>query len=150
MAHLSFLILTLKHRNNRVDINIPNYLLAGWSAWLNADFSNHTLLNPQLRQCYIPVVSPNPCGFRNEQKAILLFQHACGAAPDHIPALRWDSTGSSQLQVWIQQSHAKPCMGHQGRKSKAGSDHPPFHMENTWPSAPSASPATATMQEMHF
>lgn len=148
MAHLSFLILILKHRNNKVDINIPNYLLAGWNAWLNADFSNHTLLNPQLRQCYIPVVSPNPCGSRNEQKAILLFLHTCGAAPDHIPALNCDSTGSLSAPGL---DTAKPCKtlhGTSGKEVQGRVRH--TLVENTWPSAPSASPATATMQEMHF
>lgn len=147
MAHLSFLILTLKHRNNEVDINIPSYLLPDWKAWLNADFSNPALLNLQPSQWHIPITSLNPSGFRNEQKATLLFQHACGAAPDHIPPIiswAWFS--------WLPRSplssgsgYSKALQGpawdiREGIPSQ-GDTQPPSLMQNTWPSTPSASPS---------
>lgn len=145
MAHLSFLILTLRHWKNKVHINIPNCLLPGWNAWLNAVFSNHALLNPQPRQWHIPVASPNPSGFRNEQKGIL-----GSSTPVELLLITPQLSALELWFSWFPRSPLSSSSGHskamqdpawdirEGGPSQ-GQTQPPFLMPNTWPTMPAAS-----------
>lgn len=151
MAYLSFLILTLRHWKNKVHINIPNCLLPGWNAWLNAAFSNYALLTlsqgNDTSQLHLQI--PVDLGMSRKPSWVPAHLWSCSWSHPSYQLLSCGSAGSQEPSAPVLDT-AKPCKtlhGTSGREVQGRARHT-LHSSCQTPDQQCQQLPTATVQEL--